>query len=213
MQQNTRARLAGVAVMGGIINLVCDILLTPGAGPGSALADPVSIATTLSGTPMDRLALATIAGALAISLWGLATPALVGFVRPAGARITAVVGVLNVLAVGGCVAFHVATGCLGLLGRAVSEPDPALLAPFWQLLNGTMGLTFLALAIALAVAAKKSPEVPRWLPFASPLVSMTSLPMLATALPSPIGLTVALAASTSGATLWLMVLWLGARSR
>ncbi|MEM1246662.1 MAG: hypothetical protein AAGK22_09820 [Acidobacteriota bacterium] len=211
MKGNWTSRAAATAFVGGLVNLLCDVLLTPGPGPGSALATPSSVATVLAGTPVDRLALATLLGAMAISTWVLATPALVRLVLPAGRDVAAAVALLNVLAVGQCVSFHVATGCLGWVGRLAPSPAPAVLAPFWQLLQGGLGVTFVALAAALALAAWRSREVPRWLPFASPLVSMSVLAMPARAVPGPFGLTLALAGSTAGATLWLLALWLTSR--
>lgn len=205
------SRAAALAAGAGGVNLACDLLLAPGAGPGSALATPALAAATLAGTPLDRLAVATVAGALAISAWTLATPALVRLVQPAGHGLASLVGLLHVVVVGACVAFHVATGCLGWVGRLAQPADAALLQPFWQLLQGSIGTLFVALALALALAAWRSQEVPRWLPFASPLVSMSALSVPATALPPPLGLPLAMASSTAGATVWLLLLWLASR--
>ncbi len=206
------SRAAGAACWGGVVNLACDVLLTPGAGPGSTLSTPVSAAAALAKTPLDRLAVATVLGALAISTWTLAVPALMRLVRPAGRAVASLVGLLYVLVVGGCVAFHVATGCLGWVGRLVEPVDPALLDPFWQLLQGALGTTFIALAAVLAFAAWRAPRVPWWLVFASPLVSMSVFAIPATAAPSPYGLALALPASTAGALLWLLLLWFASRA-
>ncbi|MEN0062788.1 MAG: hypothetical protein AAGA48_11605 [Myxococcota bacterium] len=196
-------RLAGLAVAGGLVNLVCDVALAPGWGPGSAAPDPSSAAILLGQVPIWRVVGATVVGAIAISSWTLATPALARLVRPAGPSLTFAVSVLHVWFVGGCVTFHV------LFGSTVwaADADPSQVEPMWMAMGAVMGMLFLSLLGTLGAAVFRSPDVPRWLPFASPVVGMTVLPGLAGFIPAPVGLPLTLSASTAGAVVWLVALW------
>ncbi|MEM6927012.1 MAG: hypothetical protein AAF602_08800 [Myxococcota bacterium] len=202
-QRRTEHRLAGLAVGGGLVNLLCDLALSPGWGPGSAVSGPEAAAVLLAQVPPGRVVFATVVGAIAISTWTLATPALVRLVRPAGGWLAAIVGVVHVWYVGGCVAFHVLFGASGWAAGA----DAAQVEPMWTAMGGVMGALFLSLFGALAVAAWRARDVPGWFPLVSPIVGMSALPALAGLVPAPLGLPLALSASTAGAVGWLLVVW------
>lgn len=202
-ERRMELRLAGLAVIGGLVNLGCDLAMAPGWGPGSAVPFPTAMAAFLGDVPVARVVGATLIGTIAISSWAFAAPALVRLVQPAGAGLAEVVRVLHVWIVGGSVAFHVLYGS----SLWATGADPARVEPMWFTLIALMGGLFLALFSALAVAAWRSADVPRWLPWVSPLVMMSLLPALAALVPGPIGLPLTLSASTAGAVVWLTAIW------
>lgn len=73
--------------------------------------------------------------------------------------------------------------------------------------QATIGFIFVALALTLCFAAWRGRNVPWWLPFASPLFSMSILPPLAMRIPAPLGLPVALMSSSAGECVWLILLY------
>jgi hypothetical protein len=207
---------AGIAVVGGLVNLACDGLFISGAGRGDAVGTPHAVASYLAATSLERAAAASVIGALAIGTWTLATPALLRLIRPAGPRLENTVALLHTWFISQCIALHVAFGALAWLGHLAHRDDgslPTVLAPLWTTLQVATGLTMLALAAALAAAVWRGrPSVPIALPFVSPLIAFSVLALPARLLPAPFGAGIALMASTAGGIGWLATLWVCSRA-
>jgi hypothetical protein len=209
-----------VAVLGGVVNGLGDLLMMHTAGPGESVVSAVPRLQLLASTSPTASVLGGVLGVCCITCWGAALPRLFEVLSPGGRAWAMLATSSGALFVGTSVAYHLEAALSAAAARAGVDSGITLealashLAGVSGALDTVATLALLLLGAGLLGATwRRATVLPRWAVIASP-VTLATIPLgLAARAPAPWGAPAAFLSSTAGITASLALFAWTARSR